>query len=113
VLLWTGWEDRAGDAAAWLGDEAPERLRFPGFGASAAELFVERGVAGIGIDTAGVDRGSDTANPVHHTTLPAGLWHLEGLVDLGSVPSRGALLVVGALKLSSGSGAPARVLALI
>lgn len=113
VLLWTGWEDRATDAAAWLGDDAPERLRFPGFGASAAELFVKRGMAGIGIDTAGVDRGSDTANPVHHTTLPAGLWHLEGLVNLGALPARGALLVVGVLKLAKGSGAPARVLALV
>jgi kynurenine formamidase len=113
VLLWTGWEDRADDAAAWLGAEAPERLLFPGFGASAAELLVERGTLGIGIDTAGVDRGSDTTNPVHHTTLPAGLWHLEGLVNLGSVPARGALLVVGPLKLADGSGAPARVLAFV
>jgi kynurenine formamidase len=113
VLLSTGWADRAGDAAAWLGAEAPDRLLFPGFGASAATLFVERGLTGIGIDTAGVDRGSDTAYPVHSTTLPAGLWHLEGLVNLEAVPARGALLVVGALKLAGGSGAPARVLALV
>jgi kynurenine formamidase len=44
---------------------------------------------------------------------PAGLWHLEGLVNLDALPARGALLFVGALKLEQGSGAPARVLALV
>jgi kynurenine formamidase len=113
VLLLTGWDARADTAAAWFGDEAPARLQFPGFGHSAAQLLVERGVVGIGIDTPGVDRGSDPAFPVHNTTLPAGLWHLEGLVGLAALPARGALLVVGALKLAGGSGAPARVLALV
>ncbi len=68
---------------------------------------------GIGVDTPGVDRGCDPSNPVHNTTLPAGLWHLEGLVNLDALPARDALLVVGALKLADGSGTPARVLALV
>jgi len=41
------------------------------------------------------------------------LWHLEGLVNLGGLPARGATLVVGALKLVQGSGTPARVFALL
>jgi kynurenine formamidase len=113
VLLLTGWDERAASATAWLGDDAPQRLGFPGFGQSAAALFVERGIVGIGIDTAGVDRGSDMGFPVHNTTLPAGMWHLEGLVNLAALPVRGALLVVGALKLADASGTPARVLALV
>jgi hypothetical protein len=44
---------------------------------------------------------------------PAGLWHLEGLVNLDALPARGALLFVGALKLEEGSGAPARGPALL
>lgn len=47
VLLCTGWEAFRGDAGRYLG----EPLAFPGFGADAARLLVERGVAGIGIDT--------------------------------------------------------------
>jgi kynurenine formamidase len=113
VLLLTGWDARAASMAAWFGPEAPQRLSFPGFGHSAAEALVERGVVGIGIDTPGVDRGSDPSNPVHNTTLPAGVWHLEGLVNLAALPARDALLVVGALKLAGGSGTPARVLALV
>jgi kynurenine formamidase len=50
---------------------------------------------------------------VHHRTLPAGLWHLEGLVNLDQLPPRGATIVIGAVPLQGGSGAPARVLALV
>jgi kynurenine formamidase len=107
VLALTGWERFLGDAERYV------EGAFPGFGTSAAELLIERGVVGIGIDTLGVDPGAATDYPVHHLTLPAGLWHLEGLINLEAVPPRGALLVVGALKLVDGSGTPARVLALL
>ena len=50
---------------------------------------------------------------MHHLSLPAGLWHLEGLVGLDAVPATGATLVVGALNLPDASGTPARVLALL
>jgi kynurenine formamidase len=61
-----------------------------------------------------VDSGANaSASPVHKTTLPAGLWHLEGLVGLAAVPSVGATLVVGVPPLVGGSGMPARVLALL
>jgi kynurenine formamidase len=106
VLALTGWERYAGDAERYVNGA------FPGFGVSAAEFLIERGVVGLGIDTLGVDPGAATGFPVHHMTLPAGLWHLEGLVNLAAVPARGALLVVGALKLVDGSGTPARVFAL-
>jgi kynurenine formamidase len=107
VLALTGWDRYSGDAEKYV------RGDFPGFGASAAELLIEHGVVGIGIDTLGVDPGAATDYPVHNMTLPAGLWHLEGLVNLAALPLRGALLVVGALKLVDGSGAPARVFALL
>ncbi|HEX8742351.1 MAG TPA: cyclase family protein [Thermoleophilaceae bacterium] len=108
VLVRTGWDRHRDDPAAYVG-----RLSFPGLGPSAAELIVERGCTGIGIDTLSVDRGRDATVPVHRITLPAGLWHLEGLVGLEGLPPRGATLFVGALKLVDGSGTPARVLALL
>ena len=107
VLALTGWERFVGDAERYVGGD------FPGFGAGAAELLIERGVVGLGIDTLGVDPGAATDFPVHNLTLPAGLWHLEGLVNLAALPPRGALLVVGALRLVEGSGTPARVFALL
>jgi kynurenine formamidase len=109
VLLCTGWDRHRGDARRYLG----EPLAFPGFGGDAAERLVERGAAGLGIDTLGVDAGASTDFPVHRTALPAGLWHLEGLIGLADVPPTGATLVVGALKLPGASGTPARVFALV
>jgi kynurenine formamidase len=107
VLVRTGWDLHRADAGTYV-----ESMSFPGLEPSAAELIVERGCTGIGIDTLSIDPGRAAEVPVHHITLPAGLWHLEGLVGLEALPPRGATLFVGALKLVDGSGTPARVLAL-
>ena len=109
VLLCTGWDEHVADPACYLGDP----LAFPGYGADAAALLVERRVAGLGIDTLSVDAGAAADFPVHFMSLPAGLWHLEGLVGLGAVPDTGATVVAGALLLPRASGTPARVLALV
>jgi len=113
VLLWTGWEAFRRDPARYFGGPSEEELAFPGFGVSAAEALLERHVVGLGTDTLGIDPGHAREFPVHHLALGAGLWHLEGLVNLGGLPARGATLVVGALKLVEGSGTPARVFALL
>jgi kynurenine formamidase len=109
VLLCTGWDAHREDARRYLGDP----LAFPGFGRDAAALLVERGAAGLGIDTLSVDPGASADFPVHRTALPAGLWHLEGLIGLADGPPTGATLVVGALRLPGASGTPARVFALL
>ncbi len=109
VLLCTGWDAFRDDAARYLGDP----LDFPGYGRDAAVLLVERQATWLGIDTLSVDAGAAADFPVHHTTLPAGFWHLEGLVGLDALPDVGATVVVGALKLPGSSGTPARVLALL
>lgn len=108
LLVRTGWERHVADP-----DRYVRSMSFPGVGTSAAELAIERGCTGIGIDTLGIDPGREATAPVHHLTLPAGLWHVEGLVNLAALPPRGATLVVGVVRLVDGSGAPARVLALV
>jgi kynurenine formamidase len=109
VLLCTGWDEYRDDAALYVGDP----LAFPGFGLDAARLLVERRAVGLGIDTISVDAGAALEFPVHHTTLPAGFWHLEGLIGLAAVPDVGATVVAGALLLPGSSGTPARVFALV
>jgi kynurenine formamidase len=110
VLVHTGWEARRHDPVAYAGGS---ELRFPGLAPDAAELLVSRGVVGIGIDTLGIDPGHVEGFPAHRLTLPAGLWHLEGLVNLEAVPSRGAWLVAAVVPVVDGSGAPARVFAIL
>jgi kynurenine formamidase len=46
-------------------------------------------------------------------THPRGIWHLENLQNLKSLPPLGAWIVVGVLPLIGGSGSPARVIALL
>ena len=108
VLAHTGWDRHVG-TGAYLGDP----LAFPGYGADAAAVLIERGVVGIGIDTLGVDPGASADLAVHHLTLPAGLFHIEGLVGLEQLPPRGATVIVGVPPLEGGSGMTARVLALV
>ncbi|MEP6893164.1 MAG: cyclase family protein [Gaiellaceae bacterium] len=111
VLVCTGWDRYHGDADRFRGPG--DSLAFPGIAADAARLLVERRVAGIGIDTLSVDAGHATTFPTHHITLPAGLWHLEGLTRLERVPPRGAWLVAAAIPVVEASGAPARAFAIL
>lgn len=112
VFLRTGWEERNTDQVAYAGPEGD--LRFPGFGVDSAQYLVDRGVVGLGIDTLGIDAGCATAFPVHKTVShPKGVWHLENLTNLKSLPKAGAWVVVGVPKLVGGSGCPARVIALV
>jgi kynurenine formamidase len=113
VFLRTGWEERNTDAERYSGQ--PGDLRFPGYGVEAARFLVEqRKVVGLGIDTLGVDPGWNAAFEVHRqVSHPVGVWHLEGLQNLRSVPPLGATVFVGVLPLVDGSGSPARVLALV
>jgi kynurenine formamidase len=113
VFLRTGWEEFNTDPARYAGLPGP--LRFPGFGPEAARFLVEqRRVVGLGVDTLGIDPGVASDFVVHRQiSHPRGVWHLEGLTNLKSVPPLGAWVFVGVLKLSDGSGSPARVLALL
>ena len=88
-------------------------MHFPGFSVAAAELAIERGASGLGIDTMNIDYGASQDYPVHHVALGAGLYQLENLADLSALPESGAFLVVAPIKLAGGSGGPCRVFAVI
>lgn len=109
ALLHFGWDRYLHDAHRYVGSGP----RFPGLAPSAGTLLVARGVAGIGVDTLGVEPGGASAYPLHRITLRAGLFHVEGLVGLGALIGATFTVVVAPLRLVGGSGAPARVLALM
>ena len=114
ALLLTGWGERWGSPAAYLGADPSGVLHFPGFGLGAATLLVnERRVAGLGSDTAGVEPGIDNGFTVSSLALAQPRIVLENLTNLDRLPATGAVLVIGILRLIGGSGSPAAVTALL
>jgi len=114
VLLDTGWASRWNDAAGFLNAGADGVLHFPGFSPELARVLIdERRVAGIGIDTHGVDGGRDQRFAVNALVLERRRLVLENLANLDQLPATGATLVIGLLRLRGGSGSPAAVLAFV
>lgn len=114
VVLNSGWARRWSDPQAYRNYDQEGVMRFPGFSAEAAEFLVrERGIKGMGVDTLSTDHGSSTEFPQHQAALGAGIVNLENLANLDLAPARGAFLVACPLKIVNGSGAPARIFALV
>jgi len=107
VLLYTGWQSKWNDAGAFL-------QQFPGFGTEATSfMLAERSIAGVGIDTHGVDPAVDSSFSINKLVLREQKIVLENLTNLDRLPPTGATLVIGILRLRGGSGTPVSVLALI
>ena len=85
------------DCARWLGEEAP--------------------LLGFGVETVGTDAGAahsfDPPFPCHAALMGSGKYGLTQLQNLAQLPPSGVVLVVAPLPIVSGSGSPARVLALV
>jgi kynurenine formamidase len=112
VFLNSGWDAKAGDAGAFLGQDDSKTLHFPGFSKEACEfLLAEREVAGLAVDTLSLDFGASKEFAVHKLWLGAGRWGLECVANLSKLPPAGATVFVGAPKVSGASGGPTRVLA--
>jgi kynurenine formamidase len=114
VVASTGWESRWNSAKSYRNPDTKGTMHFPGFSLDAAKLLVEqRKVYGLGIDTLSIDYGPSQDFPVHQYTLAHGLYHLENVANLESVPAVGTLVVVAPMKLEGGSGSPVRILAIV
>ena len=114
VLFHTGWQALWNDPKRFFNEDDHGGLHFPGVGADAARLLVEeREVAGIGIDTHGVDPGQNSAFASNRQVLARNGIILECLTHLDQLPATGTTLVIGILKLKDGSGSPASVMAFV
>jgi kynurenine formamidase len=114
VLIRTGWGDRWNNPKAFRNEDENGVLHFPGFSAEAAQFLVDaRNVVGIGTDTMSVDAGSSKDYPVHQYCASRSVYHLENVANLEVTPEAGATLVVAPAKFENGSGAPARLLAML
>lgn len=114
VIMWTGWQDKWSDAAAFFGEDAEGNMHFPGFaGETTLFLLRERFIAGVGIDTHGVDPGLDEDYGTNTEVLARGGIVLENLTNLQELPPTGTTIVIGVLRLQDGSGSPVAVTAFV
>lgn len=116
VMVRTGWGEYWPDRLRYMGDDTPgvtTNLHFPGLSAEAAELLVDRGVAGVAIDTASIDYGPSQDFIVHQILNGAGIYGIENIANAGLLPATGVTLIALPLRIAEGSGSPARVVALL
>jgi len=97
-----------------MGDEALPHLSFPGFSPEVATFLVgQRSIRGIAIDTPSIDYGRSTDFRVHQIVCGAGRLALENIANLDRLPAAGAMLYVVPMLIADGTGAPARVFAIL
>lgn len=114
VVAYTGWSLRWNSSREYRNADRSGTLHFPGYSLEAARFLVEaRQIVGLGIDTLSVDRGSSSDYPVARYCAEHSVYHLENVANLMQAPPAGATAVVTPIKFEHGSGAPARVLALV
>lgn len=117
VVMWSGWGERWPDKERYLGsaqrgDDVP--LQFPGFSAAATRFLVaERAIAALAVDTASIDHGPSKDFIVHQILHGADKPAFENLANVHLLPPVGATLIALPMKIEGGSGAPARVIALL
>lgn len=116
LLCRTGWSRRVGQSEMINNtDEGPVS---PGLSSAAAKYVSEEtALQGLGVETVGTDAGVaagfDPIFPCHDFFMGAGKYGLAQLQNLEQLPTTGAVIVASPLKIVTGSGSPARVIALV
>lgn len=118
VLLRTGWDKHDYEESVFLGCDEDGVSNTPGVSAECAKwLAEETPIAGIGVETVGIDAGRgfdfEPPLPVHYYFLGNDKYGVTSLKNLAKLPTRGALLIVLPLPLVGGTASPARVIALV
>lgn len=113
VAMNSGW-DKHVKTDKFRNADADSKMHFPGFHVDAVTMLMEEAdVAGIAVDTLSLDHGPSADFATHYAWLPSNRWGIECLANLDAVPATGATLVVGAPKVSGGTGGPSRIFTLI
>ena len=96
------------------GAEAIPELSFPGFSPEAVEFLIkERNITGIALDTPSIDYGKSTDFKVHQILFAADKLAIENIANLDKLPETGATLYAVPMLIKDGTGAPARVFAVL
>jgi kynurenine formamidase len=117
VIMWSGWGAFWPDKKRYLGSDVPgdaANLHFPAFSKQAATFLVEeRDIAAVAVDTASIDHGPSRDFIVHQIINGANKPGFENLANVDRLPPVGATIIALPIKIAGGSGAPARVVAIL
>lgn len=117
VLMRSGWGRYWPDRLAYLGTDQKgdvANLHFPGFSKEAAEwLVTQRTIDAIGVDTASIDHGPSKDFIVHQVVNGANKPAFENVANVDRLPESGATFIALPMKIGGGSGAPARIVAVL
>jgi kynurenine formamidase len=116
LLVRTGWDSRTTQDAALNADATGPHS--PGLSVECARWVAEESpVIGMGVETVGTDAGAahsfDPPFPCHASLMGSNKYGLTQLQNLALLPPTGAVVIAAPLPIVSGSGSPARVLALV
>jgi len=96
------------------GKEAVKHLSFPGFSAESVKFLVEeRNITGIAIDTPSIDYGKSKDFLAHRVLCEANRLAIENIANLHDLPPMGAILYAVPMMIKNGTGAPARIFAIL
>jgi len=96
------------------GRPALPELSFPSFSRESAEFLTqERNITGIAVDTPSIDYGKSQDFWVHRVICGADKLGVENIAGLDKLPETGATLYVIPMSIKGGSGAPARIFAIL
>lgn len=117
VMARSGWGRYWSDKKHYLGTDKPgdvQHLHFPGFSPDAVKfLLTQRNVVALAIDTASIDPGNSQDFPVHRMWLGANRVAFENVAKADTLPPSGAMLFCIPMKIGKGTGAPARIFAIL
>lgn len=117
VIMNSGWGNYWRDKKRYLGTKKAgdvTNLHFPGFSRQAADFLVQqREIAAIAVDTASIDHGPSTDFMVHRIINGANKPAFENIANVDLLPPTGATIIALPIKISGGSGGPARIIAIL
>ena len=117
MIFRTGWDARSDSQERFINaDETGPHT--PGMSPACAQWVAQEApVIGVGVETVGTDAGAahsfDPAFPCHSFLMGSGKYGLTQLQNVAQLPATGAVLMVGPLPIVTGSGSPARAVALV
>ncbi|MEI8631832.1 cyclase family protein [Vibrio sp. PP-XX7] len=110
----TGWGKFWDTPKKFINQDDKGILHFPGVSGNATEFLLrERHIAGLGIDTHGLD---PSQSETYQTNVLLATQHkisLECVANLDQMPAKGATVVIGLLRLQKGSGSPVAITAFV